>query len=85
MCLGGRGYRGRPPRDVEALADANVRVGALVEDPPGIVELDLNPSRVDERGATIVDARAGFPDSLTAAFGLSCAACPIDSRRGDRA
>lgn len=51
------GYRGAPPRDVPALIDAILRVGALVEDLPQIRELDLNPILVHERGATIVDAR----------------------------
>ena len=51
------GYRGSPPRDVAALADVIVRVGALVDDLPELAELDLNPVRVHERGATIVDAR----------------------------
>jgi len=51
------GYRGGPARDVEALVDVIVRVAALVDDLPEIVELDLNPVRVHERGATLVDAR----------------------------
>ena len=34
-----------------------LRTGALVDDFPGIAELDLNPVLVHERGATIVDAR----------------------------
>ena len=51
------GYRGGPLGDVDALADVIVRVGALVDDLPQIAELDLNPVRVHERGATIVDAR----------------------------
>jgi acetate---CoA ligase (ADP-forming) len=51
------GYRGSPPRDVRALEDAVVRIGALVEDLPQIAELDLNPILVHEHGATIVDAR----------------------------
>jgi acetate---CoA ligase (ADP-forming) len=51
------GYRGSPPRDVAALEDVILRIGALVDDFPGIAELDLNPVLVHERGATIVDAR----------------------------
>ena len=51
------GYRGSSPRDVGALVDAIVRVGALVEDIPEIQELDLNPLLVHDRGATVVDAR----------------------------
>jgi acyl-CoA synthetase (NDP forming) len=51
------GYRGEPPGDVETLADVIVRVGTMVDDLPDIAELDLNPVRVHERGATVVDAR----------------------------
>jgi acyl-CoA synthetase (NDP forming) len=51
------GYRGSPARDEEALIDAILRIGALVEDLPQIRELDLNPILVHEEGATIVDAR----------------------------
>jgi len=51
------GYRGSPARDEEALIDAILRIGALVEDLPQIRELDLNPILVHEEGATVVDAR----------------------------
>lgn len=51
------GYRGSPPRDIPALVDVILRISALVEDLPQIQELDLNPVRVHEHGATIVDAR----------------------------
>jgi acetyl coenzyme A synthetase (ADP forming)-like protein len=51
------GYRGSPAADLEALQDAILRVGAMVEDLPQLAELDLNPIRVHERGATVVDAR----------------------------
>jgi acetate---CoA ligase (ADP-forming) len=52
------GYRGSPPRDVPALQQAILRVGALVEDLPQIQELDLNPILVHDSGVSIVDARA---------------------------
>jgi acyl-CoA synthetase (NDP forming) len=51
------GYRGAPPRDVDALVDVILRVGWLVDDLQEIQELDLNPVLVHERGATVVDAR----------------------------
>ena len=51
------GYRGSPHRDVSALEEVILRIGALVDDIPSIAELDLNPVLVHERGATIVDAR----------------------------
>jgi acetyl coenzyme A synthetase (ADP forming)-like protein len=51
------GFRGAPPRDLAALEDALLRVGALAEDLPQVAELDLNPLTVLERGAVVVDAR----------------------------
>lgn len=51
------GYRGTPRRDIAALEDVILRIGALVDDIPSISELDLNPVLVHEHGATIVDAR----------------------------
>jgi acetate---CoA ligase (ADP-forming) len=51
------GFRGRPSADVPALEDAVLRVSAMVEDIPQILELDCNPIVVHERGAVIVDAR----------------------------
>jgi acyl-CoA synthetase (NDP forming) len=53
------GYRGRPPADVEALAEVLLRVSRLAEEIPDIVELDLNPVMVlpAGQGCRIVDAR----------------------------
>ena len=51
------GYRGSPHRDIPALEDVILRIGALVDDFPSIAELDLNPVLVHESGAMIVDAR----------------------------
>jgi acetate---CoA ligase (ADP-forming) len=51
------GYRGAPPADVAALEDVLLRLGALADAHPEIVELDCNPVVVAERGATVVDAR----------------------------
>jgi len=51
------GYRGRPAADLPALADVLVRVGALADDLPHIVELDCNPIIAHPHGAAIVDAR----------------------------
>lgn len=52
-----QGYRGSPPCDVEALEDLLVRVGALADDIPHVVELDLNPVRVYRQGLRVLDAR----------------------------
>jgi acyl-CoA synthetase (NDP forming) len=51
------GYRGAPRCDVAALEDVLLRIGALVDDHPGIAELDCNPVTVTASGATVVDAR----------------------------
>ena len=59
------GYRGSPRRDIAALEDVILRIGALVEDIPSIAELDLNPVLVHESGATIVDARIRVISSAT--------------------
>lgn len=52
------GYRGQSPKDVAAVADILWRVSELIKAHPEIVELDLNPVIVHERGAVVVDARA---------------------------
>ncbi len=51
------GYRGQPPADVPALEDLVLRVSALAEDLPQIVELDCNPVVALPHGAIVVDAR----------------------------
>ena len=43
--------------DVAALEDILLRVGAMVDAHPSIVELDANPVVVHPGGAVIVDAR----------------------------
>ncbi len=53
------GFRGAPPADRAALVEVIRRLGALVEVIPELVELELNPIEVLERGrgAIVVDAR----------------------------
>jgi acetyl coenzyme A synthetase (ADP forming)-like protein len=53
------GFRGSPPADRAALVDVMLRISALVELAPELIELDLNPVMVFERGAgaVAVDAR----------------------------
>lgn len=53
------GFRGAPPADRDALVDVIVRIAALIELVPELVELDLNPVMVLEpgAGAIAVDAR----------------------------
>jgi len=51
------GYRGGLPADVSAMEDVLLRVSALASDLPHVVELELNPVRVYERGVLVLDAR----------------------------
>ena len=45
-----RGYRGHTPADEHSVADALLRVSALLEICPEIHELDINPLKVLDRG-----------------------------------
>jgi acetyl coenzyme A synthetase (ADP forming)-like protein len=51
------GYRGAPRCDVAAVEDVLLRVSAMVEAHPEIVELDCNPLIAGPDGVVIVDAR----------------------------
>jgi acyl-CoA synthetase (NDP forming) len=51
-------HRGRPARDAEAAVDLIVRVSELMADLDEVVELDLNPVFLLERGTAVADARA---------------------------
>ncbi|MBV8997852.1 MAG: acetate--CoA ligase family protein, partial [Solirubrobacterales bacterium] len=51
------GYRGAPRCDLAAIEDVVLRVSAMVEAHPEIVELDCNPLIAGPDGAVIVDAR----------------------------
>ncbi|HZE05473.1 MAG TPA: GNAT family N-acetyltransferase, partial [Solirubrobacteraceae bacterium] len=51
------GYRGAPRCDLAAIEDVLLRVSAMVEAHPEIVELDCNPLIVTSEQAVIVDAR----------------------------
>jgi acetyl coenzyme A synthetase (ADP forming)-like protein len=53
------GYRGHPAADVEAIQDALLRIGRLVDEVPEIAELDMNPvfALPPGQGCRIVDAR----------------------------
>lgn len=52
-----KGIRGRKPADVDAVADVLVSVSEMAQK-ENIVELDINPLIVSEKGAVAVDARA---------------------------
>ena len=52
------GWRGRPPVDLEALADLVATVSTVIAGHPEIDEIELNPVRVTPDGAVAVDALA---------------------------
>ena len=51
------GYRGRPPANEQALLATLLKVSQMACDLAWLVELDINPLLVDERGVLTVDAR----------------------------
>ena len=51
------GFRGAPRADIAALEQILLRVGAMVEAHPEVIEMDCNPVVVSPQGALIVDAR----------------------------
>lgn len=51
------GYRGEPPSDIDAIAQALLRLSQLVTDFPEIEEMDINPLIALPAGARVVDAR----------------------------
>lgn len=51
------GYRGRPPRDLDALAACACTVARVAAEHPEIQAIDLNPIIAHEQGCVIVDAK----------------------------
>ncbi len=54
-----KGWRGRPPRDMNALIDVILRFSVLIEDFPEIRQMEINPLMVfnDGKGVAAVDSR----------------------------
>ncbi|MGD8371833.1 MAG: acetate--CoA ligase family protein, partial [Syntrophobacterales bacterium] len=52
-----KGYRNRPPANMEVLQETILRLAQLVVDFPEIVELDMNPVIVTDGKPQVVDAR----------------------------
>lgn len=50
------GVRGKPPADTEAIVEAVVTVGRLLEEEPAIAEVDVNPLFASADGVTALDA-----------------------------
>jgi acetyltransferase len=57
-----QGYRDRPPADIDAVADALVRLSYLIARHPEIRELDVNPLLADDGGIIALDARVSIAD-----------------------
>jgi acyl-CoA synthetase (NDP forming) len=51
------GFRGEPPVDLAGLEELLLRVSAMVDSHPEILEMDLNPVIAGPEGAVAVDAR----------------------------
>jgi acetate---CoA ligase (ADP-forming) len=60
-----RGYRGGPAADEHALRDVLLRVSALIDACPEILELDINPLKVLRNGACAIDARMRVGPTVT--------------------
>lgn len=52
-----KGIRGAPPVDIDSVADVMEKTSKMVMDLPEIMELDMNPIILYEKGLTVVDAR----------------------------
>ena len=52
-----KGYRDRPPADLEAIAATLVKLSQLLVDIEEITELDINPLLADHHGVLALDAR----------------------------
>ena len=51
-----KGYRGRPPADIDALCTTLMKISQMIVDIPEMVELDINPLFADASGVIAVDA-----------------------------
>lgn len=52
------GFRGSHPKDLEAVADAIVKLAKTIDEIDGLKELEINPLIVYDKGVVAVDARA---------------------------
>ncbi len=73
-----RGYRDYPPLDEEALVDLIVRVADLFDNDRMLVEFDLNPVVLYEKGAMVVDARLYTDDTPVEVPCIEPEAVPAD-------
>jgi len=74
-------FRNMPAVDLKALERVLLRVSEMVCELPEIVEMDINPLIVDERGLVAVDARfaVAYPESETMRYGhMAIHPYPVD-------
>ena len=60
-----QGYRGQEPAHLPSLEDILLKTSALVEQTPGIKEIDLNPVFAYKDSALAVDARIVLEDEAS--------------------
>ncbi|HJZ45127.1 MAG TPA: bifunctional acetate--CoA ligase family protein/GNAT family N-acetyltransferase [Hyphomicrobiaceae bacterium] len=60
-----QGYRDRPAANIEAIAEALVRLSYLVAHHPQVREIDINPLLADEQGVIALDARVRVADAAS--------------------
>jgi acetyltransferase len=58
-----QGYRDRPADDIDAVAEALVRLSYLAARHPEIREVDINPLLADDKGVMALDARVRVADA----------------------
>ncbi|HWA88776.1 MAG TPA: bifunctional acetate--CoA ligase family protein/GNAT family N-acetyltransferase [Rhizomicrobium sp.] len=61
-----KGYRARPPADLDAIVSVLMRLSQLVCDLDEVAEIDINPLLADEKGLIAVDARMRIAPSQRA-------------------
>jgi|WetSurMetagenome_2_1015567.scaffolds.fasta_scaffold10103_4 acetyltransferase len=59
-----KGYRGKPPVNIDKLIEILIRLSYLAADYPEIIELDINPLLISQTGAIALDARIAVDTSL---------------------
>jgi len=59
-----KGYRGSPPKNIDKLIEAIIRLSYLAADYPEIEELDINPLLVTPKDVVALDARIVIDQSL---------------------
>jgi acetyl-CoA synthetase (ADP-forming) len=58
------GLRGEKPADLNALTSVITKVGEIITDFPEVMEIDINPLIVFDKGLVAVDARIVINDRL---------------------